>query len=489
MSKRVRARRPGCRVAPVSAVIAGALSWTAAHAAPVSLEDVIAAAQHDGPLLQHENEKVNRALGQLQQAQGAFEWTVSAQTGWEILYVPKAKDGVLTDDLETTGALHTTVGASRLFRNGISIQPGVSVYSNTGVSAAQSFGLTQPRPALNLDIPLIRGFGSASPAAVAEEVAKSTLQGARLERNFVAQQNVTNAVQVFWHCLAARRQVEILESDARSSNAYVQGLRQQAQGGQIEPTVLDRIIAKQAILQVSLSTAYGADQICQRDLVTIVGLSPDGSLPVPSGDLPIIDTATNGQMNEGALADAALERRQDLKGLGEAETAAAIAVEGAQDTTRPRVDLYFDPTRVMVRVSKPLGGDDAAQGQLAQAQANQSDARINREQLQAAIRVDVATASRNLETAQMNWNALHQSEDLLTGVVADAQKRLQAGLIRPEEYRDMQDELAQVQRQVIDARLQYASSLAALRLATGTAGGEGASPSELAALFRSPPQP
>ena len=482
------ARHHGCRFASLSFVSLAAFSLMPANAAPLTLEDVIAAAQRGGPLLQHEDEKVNRALGQLQEAQGAFAWTVSAQTGWEVLYVPKARAGVLTDDLETTGALHTTVGATRLFRNGISVQPGVSVYSNTDVSRAQSFGLTQPRPSLNLDIPLIRGYGSTSPAAVAENVAKSNLQGARLERNFAVQQNVTNAVQIFWRCLAARRQVEILEGDARASNAYVQGLRQQAQGGQIEPTVLDRIIAKQAVLQVSLSTAYGADQICQRELITLVGVSPDGTLPEPTGDFPVMDLPGAQPINEGGLAGMALERREDLKGLGEAETAASVAVEGAQDATRPRVDLYFDPTRVMVRVSKPLGAD-AAQGQLAQAHANETDARINREQLQAAIRVDVATGVRNLETALMNWNALHQSEDLLTGVVADAQKRLQAGLIRPEEYRDMQDELAQVQRQVIDASLQYASSLASLRLATGTAGGEGASPSDLAALYRSPPQP
>jgi len=297
-------------------------------------------------------------------------------------------------------------------------------------------------------------------------------------------------VQTFWRCLAARQQVEILEGQAKASNDYVAMLRQQAQGGQIEPTVLDRVIARQAILQVSLSTAYGADQICQRDLVTIVGLSPDGSLPQPAGDFPAID-AESGQvamLSDAALVELALDQRQDLKGLGEAESAASVAAEGAQDATKPRLDVYLDPTRVMLRVSKPLG-DDVAHGQIAQAEANQKDARVNREQLQTAIRVDVATALANLRTARMNWTALHNSEELLQGVVADAQKRLQAGLITADAYRDMQDELAQVQRQAIDASLQYASSLASLRLATGTAGAEGVSPKELAALFRSPPSP
>jgi outer membrane protein TolC len=456
----------------------------------VTLEDVVAAAQKGGPLLDLQNDKIDRALGALQQAQGAFQWTVSAQTGWELLYVPKTSNGVLTSQLETADALHTTVGATRLFRNGISVEPGVSVYTNTVVNQAQSFGLTHPRPALNLDIPLLRGLGSDSPAAVAETVAKSNLEGAQLARDYVAQQTVQNAVQTFWRCLAARRQVEILEGQAKASNDYIAMLRQQAQGGQIEPTVLDRVIARQAILQVSLSTAYGADQICERDLVTIVGLSADGSLPEPTGDFPspAAQSAELSMLSDAALVGLALDRRQDLKGLGEAESAAAVAVEGAQDTARPRLDVYLDPTRVMLRVSKALG-EDAARGQIAQAQANQRDARINREQLQNTIRLDIATALANLKTALTNWTALHQSEDLLTGVVADAQKRLQAGLITDEAYREMQDELAQVQRQAIDASLQYASSLASLRLATGTAGAQGASPSELAALFRSLPRP
>ena len=72
--------------------------------------------------------------------------------------------------------------------------------------------------------------------------------------------------------------------------------------------------------------------------------------------------------------------------------------------------------------------------------------------------------------------------------MADAQTRAQAGVITQQQYRDSQNDLAQVRRQVIDAKLQYASSLAVLRLVTGAVeAGDGAKAETLAALFRSLP--
>src|SRR5262249_9319330 len=125
----------------------------------VRLEDVVASAlTRMNPMVQRDNERVNRAAGQLQQASGAFDWNATAQSGWEELFVPKERNGFLTKDVDEKQSWHTIVGLSRRLRDGITIQPGISFYS-TSATEGQTFGLTRPKPALNLTVPLFRGFG------------------------------------------------------------------------------------------------------------------------------------------------------------------------------------------------------------------------------------------------------------------------------------------------------------------------------------------
>ena len=150
-------------------------------------------------------------------------------------------------------------------------------------------------------------------------------------------------------------------------------------------------------------------------------------------------------------------------------------------------DLYVDPSKVLLRYSRTIGRD-AEQGQVAAAVAAQNEARLNLEQAQVQVRVDISSQFRALKDAMTDWMALTQSEGLLETVVSDAQRRADAGVISQQEYRAAQNELAQVRAQVIDAKLQYAQSLAGLRLATGTiAAGDGGSAADAAAAFRSLP--
>jgi outer membrane protein TolC len=192
-------------------------------------------------------------------------------------------------------------------------------------------------------------------------------------------------------------------------------------------------------------------------------------------------------LNEQALTSEALAARQDLLALARFEAAEGERVRGARNGVQPQVDIYIDPTRVMLRYTQALGAN-ASEGALAAAVAGESEARINIVQLQNQIRVDVSDEVRNLKEALANWAALTESAGLLGSVVSDAQTRAQAGVITQEQYREAQNELAEVRRQVIDAKLQYASSLAALRLSTGTIiTDDGTTPDSLAAVFRTLP--
>jgi outer membrane protein TolC len=463
--------------------------FTPAAAQTVRLEDVVAGALSNSTLIQRDDERVRRAAGQLQQAQGAFDWSVNAETGWQQLYVPKARNGLLTDQLDTPTALSTVVGIGRRFRNGIEVQPGVSFYANTDASAAQVAGLNKPRPALNLSIPLFRGRGSDNSFATGERAAAASLEGSAYNRDFTVQKAVHDAVQVYWRCLALRQHLTVLDADQHAAQDYLSSLRSLVQRGQIEPTLLERAVANVAVQRVGLSRAVTADQNCRHDLAVAMGKSPDSSRPTAVGEFPAMDGMAESvdRLSQQRLTDIALANRHDLMGLMRYDAAENERVRGARNSLQPKVDIYVDPSKILLRYSRSIGRD-TEQGQVTAATAAQNEARLNLEQAQTQVRVDIDSQLRGLKDAMTDWTSLMQSVGLLENVVSDAQRRADAGVISQQEYRVAQNELVQVRGQVIDAKLQYAASLAGLRLATGTIdAGDGGSAAGAAAGFRSLP--
>jgi outer membrane protein TolC len=467
-------------------LIAAILAWPVpAAAAAMTLDDVVRVTLGGGaPAVQQEDAKVRSAEGEVRQAAGAFDWNFSAQSGWERLYFPESSGGFLTTQLETADTWHTTVGVSRLFRSGISIEPGISVYDAPAGTTGRTLGLTRTRPTINLSIPLLRG-GENNSAATNEKAAQINLEGVKLERNFVAQRALVDAVQVYWRCLAAQRQLEIVAGAARQADSDAAMLRDSVAHGAAEPAAMDRAVATQAVQQVALGRAQNVDAQCRRDLGVATGTADStaaGDLPTPEGRAAAI-----AQLNETVLLRQALRDRRDLQAMSNFLVAQNDRVLGARNNTEPKVDLFLDTTRAMVRLSVPIGGD-TQKGLAEQAAAGQTEARINLQQLQGQIRRDTGDAVGNLRLSAAYFEALKHSQSLLEGVVADAARRLQAGTITREQYRQDQEELDRVRPQVIDAQLQFASTLADLHLVLGAIPvGPGVSAPVVAAMLRSLP--
>ena len=462
---------------------------SSAMAQTVGLEQVVTAAATSSPTVLREDETVRRAQGQLRTAEGAFDWSLSAESGWERLYVPEANNGFLTDDTATVDTWRTTLGVTRLFRNGIAVQPGVSFFCGGDAAVGQTLGLTRTRPALNLTIPLMRGLGTSNFANANERAAAAALEGSRYGRDFAAQRAVAEAVVIYWRCVAARDQLAIADSDRRLADDNVTAVRAAVTAGQAEPAALDRVLATLAGANVIFARATAGERACREDLAAAMGTAPDAPLAAVAGDLmdpaPMADALM--RLNEAALIQTALANRTDLQALARFDVAQGERLQGAQDNLQPRLDVFLDVSRAMLRLSQPLGRN-VADGQVADAMASQNEARLNHQQLQAQIRRDVGAQVRGLKDALAAATALDQAAQRLATVVADGERRFQAGLLTRAEYRIMQDEFTGVRRQVIDARLQFASNLAALRLATGAIGaGQGGREGAAAALFRSLP--
>ena len=475
---------------PLLFAAAGAHGADVKQPGEVKLEDVVSSAMTQSNAVLQADAKVKQASGQLQQAEGAFDWTVSGHSGWQRLYLPKIRNGVFTDETEVTSAIPIEAGISKKFTNGISIQPGVTFYANTAASNAQTFGLTKPRPHFNVTVPLWQGSGTDNPLAARAHAAEKSLQGSRFENDYARGLAVHDAVQVYWRCLALREQTQIAQVAEDDSLDYDALLKRQTQTGQLEPAELDRATADQAVKHVEVTKGRLAEKSCLRQLGQAMGAS--GAAPATvSGAFPdmgaMADDVTH--LNEAAMTDLALRNRLDLQALHQYAAAAGEQVKGADNGLGPQVDLSLDTDGVFVNLSKSLEGN-VENGTLAAAQAQETIARLNLRQAEDQVRRDIADQVEAMKAALADWRGLSHSADLMEGVVVSARKRASAGFITRAAQSDAETARAQTRQAMVDAQLRFCAALAALRLSTGTVAAQpGAPAGSLALLFRTLPGP
>ena len=454
--------------------LGGLLALTAmsmsGHAAAqaIRLEDAIRSAMTGNIVVRQQDVQVSGAEARLKEAGGAFDWTVGAESGYQTLYVPQSRNGVLTDQTQTIIAPYYSANVGRMFRNGISVRPGITAYPGSGVTAGQTMGLTQLRPSLGLTIPLLRGLGEEN-ANATERAATESLKAAQFGRRFALERMVHDVVQTFWRCLATDQHAQIILESDRQATEYEAVLGQLAERGQVEPNVVQRATATNVSRHLSVDQAQNSVQVCHRDFGLAIGNISGATSPTPVGELPAMDNLgpTIEQLNQAALTDLAFSQRPDLRAVQQSIAAEGARRVGADDGKRPVLNLLLDPQGVILRYTQSLE-NNAGEGHAAAAAAAENEARLNLLQLQDKIRVDVSDALRNLRRSQSDWSAVSKAEHQMEQIVTDTERRAKAGATDRNDLLTAQDQIAQLRQQLVDIRLQFASSLAALRLATGT---------------------
>ena len=439
-----------------------------------------------------EDEKVNSAAAKLKQASGAFDWMVSGEGGYETLYVPRVAQGllpnrgVLTDQTDTLGTGYISGGVGRTFRNGVTVRPGITAYPSSGASVAQTMGQTQFRPSLGIQIPLLKGLGESSADAI-ERAAQESLRGSGFARDFAISSLVNDVVQIYWRCLASDQIAANTSEADRRATEYENSLHQMAGRGLIEPTVAQRASAIAVSRRLSVEQAADAADACHRDLAAATADGAASAGAATSGELPRMEDMAAGlnRLNETALQDLALENRADAKAARQNVAAADAKLDGARDATRPSVSLNLEPDRAIVRFSQSLE-NNAGEGLMAEASADNSQAKITLDRLQVQIRSQVSDTLRQLRRAYSDWKILDEALRQMDVVVIDARGRAELGVTDRSDFVSAQTQLASIRNQQTNARLQFASSLATLRLVTGTINPSADKADAVAARFLSP---
>ncbi|MGH6888519.1 MAG: TolC family protein [Rhizomicrobium sp.] len=456
-----------------------------------SIRDVLRA---DNDAIRLQDEKVKTAATHVQEAAGAFDWTAQAQGGWQALYVPRAIGGVipgkgiLSNQTDILSAYYYSLSLGREFRNGIQIAPGVTAYPNTsGATPAQTFGLTAFRPSLGLRVPLLQGLGEEA-ADAAELSAKATLTGTRFDRDFAIAHTVHDTVQIYWRCLAAEQVAEIAARSLQDGKTFANSIKEQARRGLIEPSVAAADSAANATRQVTLDQNEDAVHSCRRDLSIATGGEAVTGAPAPFGILPDPDAfdAAVATLDDQSLNDLALSNRSDLKAAREYISAALATRRGAENATSPVLTLEVDPTRAIVVYSQSLE-NNAAEGKVAEDFSAQRQAEVALHQLETQVQVDITDSVRNLRNALAEWKTTGEAERQTQLAVESDRKRARFGVLDRRTLLQTEDQLTQIETDAVNAQLLFASSMAMLRLVTGTAHPEHETPEASEALFTSLP--
>lgn len=460
----------------------------AAEDGSVTLVDVVRnALSPDNLATILQDETVKAAAGKLQQAKGQFDWAITTQDGPSLLFIPKYQvvkgvNQVVNPDATVT--LYGVTGSvGREFRNGITLAPGVTDYF--GPSSVGGF--TQIRPSLGLKIPLWRGLGEES-ADAAERAAKDSLSAAKRSRVYAVAQAVQTDVLTFWKCLADDQIAQIAENSDRNAQAYQQSLDALAKRGMVEPITAQQNAANNVMQQLTTRTAEDTATVCRRDLAYATTGATNGPYPSPSGELPAIEPLADAvdRLNADALIQLALEQRPDLKAAEQNVEAAEENVRYAHDQTHPEIDFHVDQLSATVLYSQSIQ-NNAAEGAEAQASAAKSQAEVALRQLQDQIHFDVGDAVRNLKRTVSDWSAVRAAEARMERVVTDADKQAKYGSIPWGSFLAAEGQLAAIQQQAVTTRLQFAASLATLRLVTGTIVMDGETPKIMAEKFMTLP--
>ncbi len=468
-----------------------ALLPTPAIAQELALQPVIAAALDHGSKVAHADVKVSQAQGQAEQAAGAFDWRANARAGWARLYYPRVQTvggvQVLSNDLQSCWNPVVTTGVSKLFRNGIQIQPGITFYPGASASQAQTFGLTRPVPSVNLQVPITQGLFGNNSAAANERASLDEVDGAEKERAAAQQQAAMDATQTYWKCLAATEEESVLSANRQAVLSYLDAERKLMAAGQVTSLALEQMLSSQAERDKQLDLARKEKVDCRATLAALLKRDSDIAFPTLAAAFPNMDQMTGlaAALHETPLVEQALRNRPDLQALQQYITGARERLLAARNERDPKISLSLDPNGFFVDFTYSIDGDTGRGGE-ASAAAKVADASLNLSELQDQIRRDVSEGVEALRSSLATLADRSRSQETLSQVVKDAQHAVQAGGMDRATLRGLEDQRTDAAVQLLEARLDCALNLAALRLVTGTLAVDGSdAAAEDTVLFKS----
>ncbi len=398
----------------------------------------------------------------------------------------------LPNSATTDNSASYSLGASKLFRNGVTIEP-IASWAQTDQGTDPP--ADQARVGVMMNVPFLRGYGVDATGAP-ERAASIDYEASQLTLHHSAAMSVFQTAQLYWTVVAAQRRVDLLRQSQQVATTLLNLSGQLVKADELAPADIFVIAARTNDTAIQVYSAELALLDAQQQLAVQIGEDPD-KLAVPlvtTDDFPATQSAaTVHRVSREALLSTADGRRADLAAARKMQASGRVLARAAQLNLKPRLDFtmnvsfsaisegshyeqYIQPFATSYTGPSFMGSvvfdwpvaNNFQRGLLTQARATLQQRVINTVDLQRNIASGVVFSLGSVENALLQ---LQQSLIARTNYrkALDAEyAKLKAGNSTFLNAVETEELYTNTGLNVINAELQYAISLARTRYETGT---------------------
>ncbi len=472
----------------------------------ISLEDAILKTLESNLGVKIQKEKVRQSEGALQKASGTFDWTGTGTISRELQKLPltelqkraaeaaaASSGGSVTDKLKGEDTA-LSIGVSKKSRTGITVSPTVSALDSYD-NSSQYKSVNRSDVNVEIVIPLLRGLGVKNTGAN-ELAARSNLNTSELLSKHNISKSVFSTASAYWKCLAAGKNVEILEDSEKRSFEIFKLVELLVQGGEIEPFLLNQARAKLLIRQSSLSDARLELYKSKQALAVAIGLTPQelSTAPRVEGTYPeVINPDVFETLARDKYINEALRHRADYLSSKVDINTEEILLHKAENDIKPRLDFSFrvgyagldessNAHRYYEGFSNNLTGgnvfgalnlelpieNNAARGEMLRRKALVKEKAFTAAELSNNIASQVLVAMETLRRTIHEYNLSRKSTEDYRKAVIHENAKLKENETTLTSVIDIEDRYSEARVAENNAMSKYIVALAELRYVTGT---------------------
>ncbi len=462
----------------------------------ISLMEAVRITLVNDPNIRLQGRNVEISKGILQQQTGRFDLTVetSASRSSEHTPLTEADAALLGRSQSESDSTTVAVGVSKQFRSGISITPSIGV-TRTDDPDDTAEATNYSSLSFTIQFPLLKGGRKGAPGAY-EKAAEIAYEASELDLQHTVTERTLNTVYVYWNCLAAKEQLEILRRSESRARELVNDTGILIESGEVPAADIKQLEANLANKMASRIAGEHTLFEAKQDLGLAIGLPfekiPALSLPsdtFPKADKPVLFEGKTRQF----FINKALKQRRDLLALRKKQESSEVLSDMARHNLKREFDLYLNfgytgleegsgsedfsgsisenrsdlNASVSVGTEWPLS-NNSARGELLQKQSEYEQYMIQTDDLIRNISSAVAVAANALRSKTGELMKSAEAIRLYQTAVDNEKQKFKLGVSTLIDLITIEDYLESSLLSNISKQLGYAQGLVSLRFETGT---------------------
>jgi outer membrane protein TolC len=469
----------------------------------VSLLEAVQSTLAHHPLLRSQEAQVEISRGAAELAAGQFDAVMQGGFGQDWLTTPltagqedqNAAAGILSNK-QSSQLTNYGIYATRQFRNGVSIRPGIQLSRSTD-NLFNTTGNNTSSTSLLINVPLLRGRGSKVVAAQ-ENAALTEIDASLYDLNQLIAQLMSSTAASYWNLVAASKSLAIARESEARGRIFLENVQALVAADHAPRNDLNEAMAN---LDQRISNRIASEQVmlaAQEQLALDMGVGSDriiALIPEPTDDFPAAEEQPLLSDSPEALQyylEQALSNRADYLASRQRITGSQILATAAQNKLLPQLNLnlqagysglqeggnmnnFFAASLAGVRGPNTTigftysfpGKNRAGHGAARQAQAQLEQTQMQSRETARNISAQLVTAVGAVRSAVLRAKNARESVEAYRAALNGEKEKYKAGMGSIVNVLTVEDKLTGSMSDQVQAQLAYALALTQFRFDTG----------------------